>query len=338
MDELTSVGDKHERHLHRVNRELTERIAELVLEVERQSRASERYRNDLQTLAYAVSHDLDEPLRMVTSFMELLVEEYREQLPDDARVYVDFARDGAVRAKAQIRALLAYSRAGSPRSGPLTVVDCGALVDDVVDRLSGTIEGCGATVQRGSLPTVLGDRARLGTCFTHLLENALLFRSDQPVRIDISAAYHADRSVDVPGESASDPVDDPARHTPGEWHIAVRDNGIGFDMKHAQRIFQVFQRLHARDAYPGQGMGLAVCRRILDTWGEGWPDDASPDPSSRPLPGRNGRIWAESSPGEGSTFYVALPAHAAERHSPGDSSPPDVEPDSSDPSIDPRPC
>ena len=237
-----------------LNLDITEqRAAELEL---RRSNA------ELEQFAYIASHDLQEPLRMVESFTALLAERYRGQLDDRADRYIQFAVDGARRMQQLIADLLAYSRVGS-RGQPLRPVDTAAVVDRVLGVLAHAIAETGATIERDGLPVVMGDDVQLGQLFQNLVGNALKFRRDEPPRIRLQATRD--------GTS---------------WLFEVADNGIGLDMKYADRVFEMFQRLHARDSYPGSGIGLAIAKRIVERHG--------------------GAIALSSTPGVGTTVRFTL--------------------------------
>lgn len=231
---------------------------------EDRARSLERTNADLQEFAYVASHDLSEPLRMVTSYLDLVRRRYDGQLDDTGREFIHYAVDGAQRMRALIDDLLLYSRAAAvpPDHG---TVDLDEVAAAVRHDLAGAIEAAGATLVVGPLGTVHGDGPQLGQLLQNLVANAVKFR---PV----------DRSPVV--EIA-------ATRTAGQLVLEVRDNGIGIDPQHAERIFQVFTRLHPRDAYEGTGIGLSICRRICERHG--------------------GRIEVRSVPGEGTTFVVTLP-------------------------------
>jgi len=229
-----------------------ERTAELV-----------RSNGELQQFAYAASHDLQEPLRMVTSYLQLLERRYKDKLDDDARDFIAFAVDGAARMQGLINGLLAYSRIGT-RGNPFAPTDLEGVLGQAWKNLEMSAQESGARLVSDPLPAVLADEQQLIQLFQNLLANAIKFRSDQPPRIHIGAVPQQDR-----------------------WLFSVRDNGIGFDMKNADRIFHMFQRLHTRQEYPGSGIGLPLSRKIVERHG--------------------GRIWAESAPGTGSTFFFTLP-------------------------------
>jgi light-regulated signal transduction histidine kinase (bacteriophytochrome) len=210
------------------------------------------------------SHDLQEPLRMVASYTQLLARRYRDKLDDDAREFIDYAVDGVQRMQGLISDLLAYSRVGS-RGGTLVRTDLQAVLARTLDVLRTAIEESGAQVTYDPLPTVAADPVQMGQVLQNLVGNALKFRGPEPPRVHVGA-----------------------RREGGEWIISVRDNGIGIEPQYVQRIFVIFQRLHTRAEYEGTGIGLAICKKIVERHG--------------------GRIWVESTPGGGSTFSFTLPA------------------------------
>jgi PAS domain S-box-containing protein len=219
---------------------------------------------ELEQFAYVASHDLQEPLRMVASYTQMLARRYKGKLDEDADEFIAYAVDGATRMQALINDLLAYSRVGT-RGRPFEVVDTATLVDQVSADLSVAIGEADATITRGSLPQVMGDPLQLGQLFQNLVSNAIKFRGEIRPEVRITA----DR------EGAA-------------WRFAVQDNGIGIDPAYAERIFVIFQRLHTRAEYPGTGIGLAICKKIVERHG--------------------GRIWVESQPGAGTAFYFTIPA------------------------------
>lgn len=219
---------------------------------------------ELEQFAYVASHDLQEPLRMVANYVELLASRYRGKLDDRADVYIGFASDGARRMQRLVSDLLAYSRIGS-EGKPLRRVDSGAVLDQVLRSLEPLIAEHGAEVTHEGLPRVLADESQLGQLFQNLVANAIKFRSKAPPRVRVTAERQGE-----------------------DWAFAVSDNGIGIDMKFADRVFQMFQRLHDRGKYPGSGIGLAIAKRIVERHG--------------------GRIRVESAPGAGSTFHFTLRA------------------------------
>jgi PAS domain S-box-containing protein len=234
-------------------------------ELERRAGELERSNADLEHFAYVASHDLSEPLRMVTSYLQLLRRRYHGQLDGDADAFIDYAVGGAGRMRNLIDDLLTYSRVGRA-SGPSTDVDLRATVQDTLQALHATVAEAGADVVVGPLPTLSGDALELSQLFQNLIANALKFRSEERApRVTISAQPSA-----------------------SGWTVRVADNGIGVDPQHADRIFKMFQRLHTREDYPGTGIGLAVCNRIVERHG--------------------GRIWVEPTPGGGATFAFTLAA------------------------------
>lgn len=216
----------------------------------------EKSNDDLQHFAYIVSHDLREPLRMVSSYLGLLEAEYGDIFPDEAREYIQYAVDGASRMGGCIDALLVYSRVGSHGERFLPI-DTGAVVKDAIANLDVAIRENTATVNFTELPQVLGDRSQLTQVFQNLIGNAIKFRNDTPP------------TVVVQSQRADD-----------NWHFSVADNGIGIAPRHADRIFKAFQRLHLPEEYPGTGMGLAITKKIVERhggriWVESEPGDGS---------------------------------------------------------------
>jgi PAS domain S-box-containing protein len=224
---------------------------------------------DLEQFAYVASHDLQEPLRMVSSFTQLLAERYRGKLDKDADEFIGFAVDGSRRMQSLIADLLAYSRVGTRALQPLARTDSKAALAEALAGLKATIRESGATVTHGRLPKVMADRTQLAQLFQNLIGNAVKFRRKAAPRVHVSARKREDG-----------------------WRFAVRDNGIGIARQYHERIFEIFQRLHTRKKYPGTGIGLAICKRIVERLG--------------------GRIWVESKPNKGSTFYFQLPAKGGE--------------------------
>ncbi|HVW34407.1 MAG TPA: ATP-binding protein, partial [Acidimicrobiia bacterium] len=218
---------------------------------------------DLEQFAYVASHDLQEPLRKVTSFCQLLQRRYQGQLDDRADQYIEFAVDGAKRMQALINDLLAFSRVGRTTDA-FTEVNCDDALDRALRNLETAIEDTGATVTRTPLPTVEGDASLLAALFQNVIGNAIKFRRDETPRIEVSA-----EAVD------------------GEWSFRVADNGIGIDDAYADRVFVIFQRLHPKEMYPGTGIGLALCKKIVEFHG--------------------GRIWLDTTVPVGTTVCWTLP-------------------------------
>jgi signal transduction histidine kinase len=223
-------------------------VSEARQSLEAQAQVLARSNAELEQFAYVASHDLQEPLRKVASFCQLLQSRYGGQLDEKADQYIEFAVDGAKRMQALINDLLAFSRAGRVR-GPLVEVDCNSVVDEAVDNLADRIAGVGARINRGELPRVKGERALLTAVFQNLIGNAIKF-----------ARPGVAPEVDVTAERQDDGDD-------SMWLFTVRDNGIGIAPQHAERVFTIFQRLHAKDAYEGTGIGLALCRKIVEDLG-----------------------------------------------------------------------
>ncbi|MET0235123.1 MAG: ATP-binding protein [Kibdelosporangium sp.] len=228
----------------------------------------QRSNSDLEQFAYVASHDLQEPLRKVTSFCQLIQRRYQGQLDERGEQYIEFAVDGATRMQVLINDLLAFSRVGR-RTGEFTDVDLTDAVRGAIGNLEQVIEEAGAEVTYSGLPVVRGEISLLTAIFQNLLSNAVKFRGEQPPRIRIEAA-----------------------RTGPEWMVTMTDNGIGIDAEYAERIFVIFQRLHARAAYPGTGIGLAMTRRIIEYHG--------------------GRIWLDTETDGGTTFRFTLPQRTEE--------------------------
>ncbi|MGB7749690.1 MAG: PAS domain S-box protein [Verrucomicrobiia bacterium] len=223
----------------------------------------ERSNRELEQFAYVASHDLQEPLRMVSSYTQLLAKRYEGRFDDKAKKYVRYAVDGAIRMQTLINDLLAYSRVGS-RGRPPEPTDSHSVLGEAVRNLAALIEENRAVITNDDLPMVRADASQLALVFQNLVANAIKFRRQDLPRIHVSAQ-------------------DQGR----EWVFAVQDNGIGIEPRHAERVFVLFQRLHTREEYPGTGIGLAVCKRIVERHG--------------------GKIWLASEPGNGSTFFFTIP-------------------------------
>jgi PAS domain S-box-containing protein len=235
-----------------------------------------RSNRDLEQFAYIASHDLQEPLRAVNTYLDLLARRYAGQLDEKANAYIGFALQGTSRMQALTDDLLAYSRVGS-HSNPFETVDTNATASQAIENLRKTIKERGADVIRDSLPIVHGHHTCLVQLFQNLIANAIKFTRDEAPRVHVSAEL---------------------RDT--TWLFSVQDNGIGIAPENREHIFEVFNRLHTRDEYPGSGVGLAICKRIVESHG--------------------GRIWVESEPGNGSTFRFTLPTSEGEAGSLGSAS------------------
>jgi PAS domain S-box-containing protein len=223
-----------------------------------------RSNDDLQQFAYVASHDLQEPLRMVASYTQLLARRYQGRLDSDADEFIAYAVDGCNRMQGLIQDLLAYSRAGTNGKALRKISGENAL-KDALTNLRTTIEESGAVVTHDSLPAITTDDVQLAQVFQNLVGNAIKYRRAEVPRVHVSARKNGGT----------------------EWIFSVRDNGLGIDPQYFERIFILFQRLHGREEFAGTGIGLAVCKKILGRLG--------------------GRIWVESQPEKGSTFYFALP-------------------------------
>lgn len=252
-----------------IDRDVTERTL-WETQLKKTSAELARSNEELQQFAFVASHDLQEPLRMISSYVQLLEKRYKGKLDSDADEFIEFAVSGTVRMKEMINDLLAYSRVGT-RLKPLKSVDVEQVLDGVLANLDTAISESDASITRDDLPTVIADSSQLAQLFQNLVSNAIKFRSDRPLKILISARRDSD-----------------------EWVFSVSDNGIGIKEKHVKRIFAIFQTLHGKGEYQGTGIGLAVCQRIVERHG--------------------GRIWVESEPGKGSTFYFTIPDEVGEEH------------------------
>ena len=222
---------------------LKESYADLERKVEARTEDLARSNSDLQQFAYVASHDLQEPLRMVASYTQLLGRRYKGRLDSDADEFIAYAVDGATRMRDLIDDLLAYSRVETHTKG-FAPTDCNAVFDEAVDNLRTAIDDSQATVTHDTLPTVRADKSQLVELFQNLISNAIKFHGEEPPRIHVSAGLQENGRV-----------------------FSVRDNGIGIDSEYADRIFGIFQRLHTRDQYPGTGIGLAICKRVVESHG-----------------------------------------------------------------------
>ena len=222
---------------------------------------------ELEQFAYVASHDLQEPLRAIAGYCQLLQRRYAGRLDADADEFIAFAVDGATRMQRLIEDLLCYSRVGT-RGKPFEPTDCNAVFEQTLVNLQAAIAESGAEITRTDLPTLPADGSQLEQLFQNLLSNAIKFRHKSPPRIRVAAEIEGD-----------------------QWVFSIADNGIGIEPRFAERIFAIFQRLHTRREYPGTGIGLAICKKIVERHG--------------------GRIWMRSSPGQGTTFYFTLPMKEA---------------------------
>jgi signal transduction histidine kinase len=241
------------QQIERSNEHLQQRAAELA-----------EANAQLEQFAYAASHDLQEPLRMITSYLQLLERRYRDKLDTDAQEFIGYAVDGATRMKRMINDLLAYSRVVS-RGQPLELTDCEHLLAQVLSNLEVTIKENDALITHALLPTVMADGTQLMEVFQNLIGNAIKFHADRPPQVHVAAQQTGDK-----------------------WLFSVRDNGIGIAPEYTERIFVIFSRLHSQVQYPGTGIGLAICKKVVERHG--------------------GHIWVESQPGDGATFFFTIQA------------------------------
>jgi signal transduction histidine kinase len=243
-----------EKRLLRLRRQAEDDLARKVEELARSNA-------DLEQFAYVASHDLQEPLRMVAAYTQLLAERYRGKLDENADKFIGYASEGALRMQSLIQDLLAFSRVGRNGSGR---VDCDAAMEEVLMTLGPAIQESGAVVTHGELPAVWADRSQMTQVFQNLIGNAIKFRGKEPPVISVQA-----------------------EKTGQQWLFSVSDNGIGIAPEYAENIFVVFQRLHARTEYPGNGIGLAICKKIVERNG--------------------GKIWVEAQAVHGSVFKFTMP-------------------------------
>ena len=236
--------------------------------LERRSEELARSNVELEQFAYVASHDLREPLRMIISFLQLLSRRYSGELGDDADEFITFAVDGATRMEGLIEGLLEYSRVGTQGKAYETVA-FEDVFEKALNNLTVALEEAGAEVTHDPLPTLKADDVQLGQLLQNLIGNAVKFRGEDAPRVHVGAEEKDE-----------------------EWLFSVSDNGIGMDPEGRDRVFEIFQRLVAREDYEGTGIGLSVCKKIVER--------------------RGGRIWVDSALGEGSTFYFTVPVEVPE--------------------------
>jgi two-component system, sensor histidine kinase and response regulator len=240
-----------------------EKLQQEIAAREETQSALQRSNTELEQLAYVASHDMQEPLRMVASYLQLVARRYKGKLDADADEFIGYAVDGAKRMQALINDMLAYSRVGT-KARPFEPVDCNKVFETVLANLRIAIQESGAQITRSPLPKVMGDPMQLLQLFQNLIGNAMKFKRESPVCVHVSAVAEDDA-----------------------WHFTVEDNGIGIAPEYYARIFVLFQRLHGRGDYPGTGIGLAICKKIVERHG--------------------GAISVESQVGVGSTFHFTIP-------------------------------
>jgi PAS domain S-box-containing protein len=267
-DRLEELVQKRTTELEAANAQLQTEIAERRIIDENLRRTAEelaRSNRDLEQFAYVASHDLQEPLRAVSGYIQLLQQRYAGKLDDKASQYIDGAVDGAVRMQKLITDLLTFSRVGT-RGRTLEWTDLSKVLDSTLENLKVGIQEANAKIANDPLPKLKVDPTQIAQLFQNLIGNAIKFRSKQTPEIHIGAKKRQD-----------------------SWLFSIQDNGIGIDPLYTERIFMIFQRLHTRRRYPGTGIGLALCKKIIERHG--------------------GKIWVKSSPEKGSTFYFTLPCH-----------------------------
>jgi PAS domain S-box-containing protein len=261
-EELRVSNDELQAANEELHREVAER-KRAEEELEQTMAALKQSNTELQNFAYVASHDLQEPLRMVSSFTQLLAKRYQDKLDSDADDFIGYAVEGANRMQRLISDLLEYSRV-TTRGRPFVPTDAGAVFEQATNNLRLAIDEARAVVTCDPLPPVMADDMQMVQLFQNLIGNAVKFRGREPPRVHVSAKQEGE-----------------------EWVFSVRDNGVGIEPQYFDRVFIIFKRLHSREDYPGTGAGLAVCKNIVERHG--------------------GRIWVESEPGKGSTFYFTIP-------------------------------
>jgi len=268
---MLRLRDEHKRtdqELRKYREHLEELVEQRTEELKKISAELARSNADLQQFAYVASHDLQEPLQVIKGFLVLFERRYKDKLDEKAHEFITFTIEGAKRMQELIKDLLEYSRVGT-KSKEFKPTDCSLILDRAIFNLKVAIDESGAEVTHDNLPTVMANAVQLTSLFQNLISNAIKFRGAEALRVHISAEREgAEREGD-------------------EWLFSVRDNGIGIDPEFADMIFAVFQRLHSSDKFPGTGIGLAICKKIVELHG--------------------GRIWVESKPEKGATFYFTIP-------------------------------
>ncbi|QSJ20417.1 CHASE3 domain-containing protein [Nostoc sp. UHCC 0702] len=312
----TDISDrkKAEAALQQAKQELEIKVEQRTAELQKLNEELKRSNRELEQFAYVASHDLQEPLRAVTGYSQLLADEYKEHLSESAQEYLTYIVDGAKRMQQLIQDLLVYSRVGT-RSYGFAPTDCNIILNQALNNLQVAIAESKAIITHDPLPTLLADKSQLVQLFQNLIGNAIKFRKQEPPQIHIGAVRRAGEAGGAgkaggqggrgageefltPNSSLQTPHSklltlNSSLQTPysllpteNEWLFWVQDNGIGIKSQYLERIFEVFRRLHTRREFPGTGIGLAICKKIVERHG--------------------GRIWAESQLGAGTIFYLTL--------------------------------
>lgn len=255
---------KTEQELEQYRQHLEKIVENRTAEIESKNKELQRSNQELEQFAYVASHDLQEPLRMVSSYTQLLSQRYGDKLDEKGHRFINYAVDGAARMQRLIEDLLSFSRV-TTRGKEMVPVDCLNLVGHVCESLKILIRQTGAEITYDQLPEVFGDAVQLEQLFQNLISNAIKFRGERKPQIHIGC-----------------------KEVAGSYQFSIQDNGIGIDEKFSDRIFIIFQRLHTREEYSGTGIGLSICKRIVERHG--------------------GEIWFASTPGEGTTFFFTLRA------------------------------
>ncbi len=288
---LSAIRVNDQWHAVGIMRDIAERMAAQQA-LAAKSQELVRSNEELEQFAYVASHDLQQPLRMVASYVELLGQRYKGRLDEKADRYIAYASGGAIRMHELVNALLAFSRVGTRAAQPAPV-SLNRVVAQAKENVAVAIEKSGAVIEAGPLPVVSGDETQLVSLFQNLLDNAIKFRGSEPPKIRITSEGVPSLAPLNPGPLESSSVPESVESAKSAdarsafWVISVADNGIGIEARHQERVFKLFQRLHTEGEYPGTGLGLAICRKIVDRHG--------------------GTIRVASEPGKGSTFTFTLP-------------------------------
>jgi light-regulated signal transduction histidine kinase (bacteriophytochrome) len=260
------AGGAEITHFVAIKQDITER-KRAQADLQRTAQDLDRSNRDLEQFAYIASHDLQEPLRAVGGYVRLIQRRFPKDMDPKAVQFINGAAEGADRMERLITDLLAFSRVGT-HGGAFSTASLDAVLSEALRNLHSSIESAQAKVTSDALPTLAVDATQMMQIFQNLIGNAIKFHSKRPPEIHVSA-----------------------KKEPGRWVFSVRDNGIGIEPQYYDRIFQIFQRLHTRRHYPGTGIGLAICKKMIER--------------------HDGAIWVESTPGQGSTFYFSLPDTSA---------------------------